>query len=98
MPYNKNMKTTAKIGTSKYGNNQVEIEIDNRGELGLTMNKEYRKLRAALHKIAAAVELATPDNEGWCVTVEDTRVVLELIEASTAEAKRALVVAQSVRI
>ena len=54
----------------------------------------YRVVKAALHKLAAEIELATPTNEGWGVVTEDYnesgRVYLELVDATPAEAARAM--------
>jgi hypothetical protein len=72
---------------------QVEIEIAK----GLS----YRVRRAALHTLAAKIELATPSNEGWCVQIEhvsDTHgyVYLELIHATPAEAERGMALLRKV--
>ena len=49
-------------------------------------------MKAALHKLAADVELATPAGERWCVNTEDFnesgRVYLELADAALSEAAR----------
>jgi hypothetical protein len=54
----------------------------------------YRVVKAALHKLAAEIELATPPNEGWGVVTEDYnesgRVYLELVDATPAEAARGM--------
>ena len=51
-------------------------------------------MKAALHKLAADVELATPASESWCVNTEDFnesgRVSLELCDATPAEAARGM--------
>lgn len=70
-------------------------------ELKLPKNTPYRKLMVSLHLLAAAVEHATEEREGWIVRVEgyDIRVrdgniakgyvYMELRDGSDAEAKRA---------
>jgi hypothetical protein len=54
----------------------------------------YRVVKAALHKLAAEIELATPAGERWCVNTEDFnesgRVYLELADATPAEAARGM--------
>jgi hypothetical protein len=49
-------------------------------------------VKAALHRLAAEIELATPASERWCVNTEDEsesgRVYLELDDATPAEAAR----------
>lgn len=54
----------------------------------------YRVVKAALHKLAAEIELATPASERWCVNTEDEsesgRVYLELADARPAETERGM--------
>jgi len=54
----------------------------------------YRVVKAAVHKLAAEIEMATPANEHWCVNTEDHnesgRVYLELADATPAEAERGM--------
>src|SRR5690606_35645304 len=54
----------------------------------------YRVVKAALHKLAAEIELATPASERWCVNTEDEsesgRVYLELADATPAESARGM--------
>ena len=57
----------------------------------------HRTLNAALHRLAADVELATPASERWCVQSEafyDDRgiVYLELADATATEADRGMAV------
>jgi len=62
----------------------------------------YRVVKAALHKLpaaielAAGIELATPASERWCVNAEDFskigRAYRELAEATPDEAERGLAV------
>ena len=52
-------------------------------------------MSAALHKLAADVELATPERERWIVQAETFydsrgRVYLELADATPAEAERGM--------
>ena len=68
---------------------QPEIKI-----LG-ARNAEHRQVMAALFTLAAEIELATPKSESWFVHVENagtdrSRVYLELLEGSLAEANRAM--------
>jgi len=91
------MDTTSKTTTtmtvsqalSDYGNPQPQIE------LRFAKGTSLRHIRAALHKLAADIELATPATEGWIVQTEDFyndcgRVYLELGDATPAEAARAM--------
>lgn len=54
----------------------------------------FRAAHAALHRLASAVELATPVGEGWIVQLEPgdnrARLYLELSEGDQAEAQRGL--------
>lgn len=68
---------------------QIDVEI--------AKSVSYRVLHAALHTLAAKIELATPATEGWCVQIEyvsDTYgyVYLSLIHATPAEAERGMAV------
>jgi hypothetical protein len=70
-------------------------------EVRMPKNTPYRKLMISLHLLAAAVEHATEDKEGWIVRVEgsDIKTIdgnvakgyvhLELLHGTDAEAKRA---------
>lgn len=54
-------------------------------------------MNAALHKLAAEVELTTPERERWIVQTESFydargRVYLELADATSAEAERGMAV------
>lgn len=86
---------SVRICTSRYGHLEPQIEVR------LPRNAHHRQLHAALHLLAAAVEMATPRSERWCVQTEghDTtgRVFLELCDATEAEAKRGLAVLAAVR-
>lgn len=83
------------LGTSRYGNLEPHIEARSR------RNTHFRQLHAALHLLAAAVEMATPRSERWRVQTEghDTtgRVFLELGDATEVEAQRGLAVLAVVR-
>jgi hypothetical protein len=58
-------------------------------------------VKAALHKLAAEIELATPASERWCVNTEDYnesgRVYLELADATPAEAARGMALLEKLR-
>lgn len=51
-------------------------------------------MKAALHELAAEIELATPASERWLVQTEDFnetgRVYVELTDATPAEAARGM--------
>ncbi|MEZ4376417.1 MAG: hypothetical protein R3B07_36765 [Polyangiaceae bacterium] len=51
-------------------------------------------MKAALHKLAAEIELATTASERWCVNTEDFnesgRVYLELADATPGETERGM--------
>jgi hypothetical protein len=80
---------TALLGTSRYGNPMPRIDL--RAPRGTS----HRAFAAELHELAAKVERATPEAEGWCVTIErlgDTEgaVSLELADATAEEAARGM--------
>ena len=79
---------TVSQGESRYGTPEPQIA------LRFPKGTSYRVVKAALHKLAAEIELATPTNEGWGVVTEDYnesgRVYLELVDATPAEAARAM--------
>ena len=83
-----NTQTTKTVsqGESRYGTPEPQIA------LRFPKGTSYRVVKAALHKLAADVELATPANERWCVNTEECnesgRVYLELADATPAEAAR----------
>jgi len=83
-----NTQTTKTVsqGESRYGTAEPQIE------LGLHKGTSHRQVNAALHKLAADVELATPERERWVVQTESFydargRVYLELADATPAEAE-----------
>ena len=84
------------MGRSQYGHAEPRIEVQ------FARGTNFRKLHAALHQLAAAVELATPEEEGWIVQMvaasadDRGRVNLELLNATDDEAQRGLAVLQSV--
>ena len=87
----KNAQATKTVsqGESRYGSPEPQIE------LRFPKGTHFRALKAALHKLAADVELATPANERWIVQAEDFydargRVYLELDGATPAEAARGM--------
>ena len=63
-----------------------------------------RVARATALRLAAEVELATPDHERWCVTIEEPsddrrihyRVMIETLSGTAAEATRALKILERV--
>ena len=84
-----NVKMTVSLAHSKYGTPEPKIEIC------VPRGTHYRKLDAALHALAAEVELATPVNETWAVQIEAFfndrgRVYLELVKADNGETERGL--------
>lgn len=80
--------TTVSQGESRYGTPEPQIA------LRFPKGTNYRVVKAALHKLAADIELATPASERWCVNTEDYnesgRVYLELAEATPGEAERGM--------
>ncbi len=86
----KNTQATKTVsqGESRYGTPEPQIA------LRFPKGTSYRVVKAALHKLAANVELATPASERWCVNTEDFnesgRVYLELADATPAEAARGM--------
>jgi hypothetical protein len=61
-----NTQTTKTVsqGESRYGTAEPQIEIR------LPKGTSHRLVSAALHKLAADVELATPERERWIVQTE----------------------------
>jgi hypothetical protein len=79
------------ILASRLGIREPQLEVQ------LPHGSSYRAVNAELHKLAAAVELATPAHERWIVHTEPFyggrgRVYLELFEGSAAEIARAMAV------
>jgi len=88
---NQNTQTTKTVsqGQSRYGTAEPQIELH------LPKGASHRLVSAAIHKLAADLELATPERERWVVQTEcfyDAcgRVYLELADATPAEAERAM--------
>ena len=86
-----NTQTTKTVsqGESRYGTPEPQIA------LRFPTGTSYRVVKAALHKLAADVELATPERERWIVQTESFydargRVYLELADATPAEAERGM--------
>lgn len=79
---------TASIGKNRHGSLEPQIHVV------LPEGSGYRAVSAALHRIAAAAELATPANEEWIAHIEmfctgcSGRVYFEMAGASTGEAAR----------
>jgi len=71
-------------------------------EVHFSEGLDFRKQHAVLHLLAAAVELATPPEEGWIARLVAASgigagwVYLELLHASDEEARRGLQVLQRV--
>lgn len=87
----KNTQATKTVsqGESRYGNPEPQIA------LRFPKGTSFRVVKAALHKLAADVELATPASESWLVQTDDYsdesgRVYLELCDATPAEAARVM--------
>jgi len=82
------MTKSVSQGESRYGTPEPQIK------LGLPKGTSHRVVKAALHKLAAEIELATPASERWCVNIEDFnesgRVYVELADATPAEAARGM--------
>jgi hypothetical protein len=82
------MTKTVSQGESRYGRPEPQIE------LRLPKGTSYRAVKAALHKLAADVELATSATERWCVNTKDHnesgRVCLELAGTTPAQAARGM--------
>src|SRR5678816_4452393 len=84
--------------SSQFGNREPQIEVQ------LAPETHYRVVLAELHKVAAAIELATPTHETWNVHIHVDRrprtacgrVYLELAGATADEANRALAVLRNV--
>lgn len=75
-------------GESRYGTPEPQIA------LRFPKGTSYRVVKAALHWLAAEIELATPVSERWCVNTEDYnesgRVYLELADSTPGEAERGM--------
>ena len=89
------LQITASIETSPFGSALPTLRVKAPREV------HWRKVAAALHRLAAAVLEATPDAERWCVTVDvygdhEGRVYLETMTGERAEADRGLAVLNNV--
>lgn len=86
----KNTQATKTVsqGESRYGSPEPQIA------LRFPKGTSYRVVKAALHKLAAEIELATPASECWCVNTEDFnesgRVHVELAHATPEEVERGM--------
>jgi hypothetical protein len=92
----KDATITASMVISRYGNPEPQIEVR------IPKGTNFRRLHAALHLLAAEVELATPAGEAWIIQTDATsdergRLYLELADATEAEAKRGLALLQRIR-
>lgn len=89
---------TINLGESGFGTPIPRIEIR------LPRETPWRHAKAALHQLAAAVELATPAHEQWSVQIIEGsdfrrpggRVQLELADGSETEAARGSAVLRQV--
>jgi hypothetical protein len=88
---NQNTQTTKTVsqGQSRYGTAEPQIE------LRLPKGASHRLVSAEIHKLAADLELATPEHERWSVQTESFydargRVYLELADATPGEAERGM--------
>ena len=84
--------TVGKVA-SRYGTPEPQVEVR------LPKGTSFRRLQAALHRLAAEIELATPARESWVVQTEATsdergRVYLELADGNEPEAARGLALLQ----
>lgn len=88
------MTKTVSQGESRYETPEPQIE------LRFPKGTHYRVVMAALHRLAAELELATPASERWCVNTEDYnesgRVYLKLSDATPDEAARGRALLQQV--
>ncbi len=80
---------TVSQGESRYGSPQPQLEVR------FPKGTPFRRVNAALHQLAAEIELATPASERWNVEIDvyyDAcgRVYLELSDATPAETERAM--------
>ncbi len=87
----KNTQTTKTVSQGESRSRTAEPQI----EIRLPRGTIHRLVSAALHKLAADVELATPERERWIVQTESFydargRVYLELADATPAEAERGM--------
>ena len=90
-----NVTMTARLGRSQYGTARPQIEVR------VPKGTYFRKLKAALHALAAEVERATPSQEKWVVEIDafsDDRgqVSLELVNGDAAEEQRGLALLRQV--
>ncbi len=80
---------------SRYGTPEPQIEVR------LPKGTSFRRLHAALHRLAAEIELATPVRESWVVQTDATsdergRVYLELANGDEAEAARGVALLRTI--
>lgn len=83
------MKAVVTMERSAYGNLQPTVTV--------RRVNGFRNQRAALLELAAKVERATPDREGWIVQIDNDRsvVFLELADATEVEAARGKIVLET---
>jgi hypothetical protein len=86
----KNTQATKTVSQaeSRYGTPEPQIALH------FPKGTSYRVVKAALHRLAAEIELAMPASERWRVNTEDFnesgRVYLELADATPAETARGM--------
>ena len=83
------------LGQSRFGSLRPQIEFR------LPQGSELRHLMAALHRLAARVEIATPAQEGWIVSIERLDAItglvfLDLRFGTEGEAERGMTVLDAV--
>jgi hypothetical protein len=89
MSENPQATMTIRQGEAQYGTPEPQIEIR------FPKGAHHRQVSAAIHKLAAEVELATPEHERWVVETEALyegrgRVYLELADGTPHEAERGM--------
>lgn len=88
-------KTVSQV-TSELGRTEPQIDIR------LAPGSGNRLVNAALHRLAAEVELATPADEHWIVQTENDcaagrgRVFLEMMGTTAAEVERGMTLLRAV--
>lgn len=88
-------KFSIELATATYGIPQPTVRV------ALPKGTPYRHLKAALHTLAAKIELDTPASESWCIEVVQVgnvtgTIVIELVQRTPAEAARAMALIQQV--
>ena len=86
--------TVGKVA-SRYGTPEPQIQVR------MPKGTSFRHLHAALHRLAAEIELATPAREGWVVQTdassdEGGRVYLELANGDEGEVARGVALLRTI--